>query len=277
MSAPVQLPSWPELLTEAVIKPGVISDAYSRFWSYSPGNQLLAWYQCAMRGLELGPINTFHGWNTVGRNVQRGAKAITLCMPVQLRCRKHDTASPDVTTDSETAAQPAESTFTRFLYRPHWFVLCQTEGREYVPVAVPEWSEEIALQQLSIVRIAFKHPDGNAQGYAQSRQVAVSPVAFMPHRTLFHEIAHVVLGHTSDAVLAVDDAEPIARDAREVEAECVAMLVCSALGFDGAEFSRGYIQHWLGSAPITERSAQRIFKAADTVLRAGRPTVASSL
>jgi hypothetical protein len=35
--------------------------------------------------------------------------------------------------------------------------------------------------------------------------------------------------------------------------------------------SRGYLQHWLGSKKIEERSAQRIFHAADRIHKAGRP------
>ena len=40
----------------------------------------------------------------------------------------------------------------------------------------------------------------------------------------------------------------------------------------GAEHSRGYIQHWnaqRSAEPISERSAQRIFKTADQILKAG--------
>ena len=44
-----------------------------------------------------------------------------------------------------------------------------------------------------------------------------------------------------------------------------------SLGLSGGDYSRGYIQHWLAKDSIPERSAQRIFAAADTILRAGRP------
>ena len=46
-----------------------------------------------------------------------------------------------------------------------------------------------------------------------------------------------------------------------------------ALNQPGLEDCRGYIQHWLKGATIPERSAQRIFKAADAILRAGRVDV----
>jgi hypothetical protein len=53
---------------------------------------------------------------------------------------------------------------------------------------------------------------------------------------------------------------------KEVEAESVALLCLESLGMDGAEYCRGYIQNWLHVIP--ERSAQRIFAAADKILKA---------
>lgn len=271
-------PDWTELLVKAVKTPGVISTAYSRFWNYSVGNQILAWFQCLQRGIELGPIHTFMGWKELGRHVKKGEKAITLCMPVTVKCRGREAAADDVgdgelaTTMVANAAADAKPAPKRtvFVYRPHWFVLSQTEGADYAPAELPEWSEARALDTLKVERVSFSHADGNAQGYARDRQVAVSPIAFTPARTLMHELAHVVLGHTAESQRMDDDDSRTPRDLREVEAECVALICWSSLGLGGDEFSRGYIQHWLKGQEIPERSAQKIFKAADQILRAGR-------
>jgi hypothetical protein len=111
--------------------------------------------------------------------------------------------------------------------------------------------------------------DGNAQGYAKrSRKIAISPIAVQPCKTLFHELAHVALGHCDEGDLS--DTETTPRNIREVEAEAVALLCCESLGLPGAEYSRGYIQSWGHGQAISERSAQRIFHAADQILRAGR-------
>jgi hypothetical protein len=176
-----------------------------------------------------------------------------------------------LSTDDAPKSPDQVITSTRFIYRPNWFVLCQTEGKEYSPLAMPEWTEPRALEELSVDRVTFSHPDGNTQGYAMERRVAVSPLAFMPHRTLFHELAHVVLGHTAELIQMTDGDEPTPRDVREAEAECVALICCQSLGMPGAEFSRGYIQHWLAGNAISDRSAQRVFRAADAILKAGRP------
>jgi antirestriction protein ArdC len=113
------------------------------------------------------------------------------------------------------------------------------------------------------------------QGFAKKRQVAINPLAQLPYKTFFHELGHVILGHTTEADFA--DAEATPRSLREVEAESVALLCCESLGLDGSEFCRGYIQNWLsrGSAfnaeAIPEKSAQKIFRAADQIIRAGHP------
>ena len=263
---------WSAILADAVEKPGVISQAYRRFWIYSVGNQLLALFQCMGRGIEPGPINTFLGWKVLGRSVQKGGKALTLCMPVKVKARGREAVASNLSPTTAAAKTEAdEQTLTLFVYKPHWYVLSQTQGREYIPQALPDWDEARAFQALGISRETFRHTDGNAQGYASGRSVAVSPVAFAPHRTLFHELAHVVLGHTAEIERLIDAKEATPRDLREAEAECVALICTESLDLSGSEFSRGYIQHWLRGQTIPTRSAQRIFKAADEILRAGRP------
>jgi hypothetical protein len=121
-------------------------------------------------------------------------------------------------------------------------------------------------------RNLFALTDGNCQGYARQRAIAVSPLAELPDKTRFHELAHVVLGHTSEADAGLTDSDMTPRSLREVEAEAVALVCLEALALPGAEHCRGYIQHWneqRGAEPIPERSAQRIFKAADQILKAG--------
>ena len=74
------------------------------------------------------------------------------------------------------------------MYKPHWFVLAQTEGKEYEPPSIPDWDASRALANLQIERIPFEHLlDGNVQGYAaRGRKVAINPLAALPAKTLFH-------------------------------------------------------------------------------------------
>jgi antirestriction protein ArdC len=251
------------LLDEAVKKPGFIHETYRRFHNYSLGNQLLALFQCCERGIQPGPLATFPKWKELGRYVKKGEKALALCMP--LTCKRTRTVKKDDGTNQEE-----ELSFTHFTYKAHWFVLSQTEGPEYQPPAIPEWTEERALAALDIQRVPFEDLGGNTQGYAKhGRKIAVSPIAALPVKTLFHEIGHTVLGHADEGDLS--DTERTPREIREMEAEAVSLLCCESLGLPGAEYSRGYIQSWGQGQPFTERSAQRIFRAADQILRAGYP------
>src|SRR5439155_10648797 len=103
---------------------------------------------------------------------------------------------------------------------------------KYVPTDVPDWGEVHALYALGIDRTRFDHPNGNCQGYARQRSVSVSPIAALPHKTLFHELAHVVLGHTEEGTtLDDDDRTPV--NLREVEAESVALICCELLMLGG--------------------------------------------
>ena len=171
-------PTWEQLLRDAVSEPGTISQAYSAFHGYSVGNQLLALFQCAARGIRPGPIATFLRWKELGRSVRKGEKALTLCQP---------RTYPKRATEDENEDPELRVIFT---YRRGWSVLGQTDGAEYEIPELPGWD--------------------------RARAVA-------------------------------------------------------ALGLDGAEYARGYIQGWLRDEQLPEASAQRIFSAADKILRAGRP------
>jgi antirestriction protein ArdC len=248
---------WAELLHEALTRPGIIHEAYSRFHGYSFQNRIAALTQCLERKIPPGPIATFQKWCGLGRIVKRGEKALYLCMPVQVKRRE----------EKETD-DPEEKTITVFLWKPHWFVLSQTEGKEFIPEPIPGWSKEKALASVGIEEIPFDLTDGNVLGFARGRQVAVSSIAPLPMKTLFHEIGHVVLGHSAEILPAEE--ERIPRNLAEVEAEAVALICCEALGLPGAEFCRGYIQKWIGQgAEIPEVAARRIFAAAGKILEAG--------
>lgn len=272
-TAPRRSLDWRQMLVDAINKPGLISRAYSIFWTYSLGNQVAALVQCLARDIEPGPIHTYRGWQELGRQVKKGEKALVLTLPVTVKRKPKSESRQSAESGTDPTQDLQSTTYTAFVERPFWFTLSQTEGPPYMPVSVPEWDEARALEGLNIRRTPFHHPDGNCQGYARGREVSVSPIAFLSHRTLFHEMAHVLLGHTAELTHLIDDGECTPRDLREVEAECAAMLCCSSLGMPGEEFSRGYIQHWWRrQEEIPEASVHKIFKAADAILRAGRPS-----
>jgi len=255
---------WAELLNEAVSKPGLLHQSYQRFHNYSIGNALLIVWQCMERGIEPGPVATYKRWQELGRQVKGGEKAMAMWMPIVVKDKEVDKDGNEV-----------EHSKMVFVTPSRWFVISQTEGDfQPVPETVGDWSMARMLSALEIQTETFDEVDGNCMGYAKrNRTIAVSPLAFSPIKTAVHEAAHVIMHFgKDDAVDVIVDGKDLTYSEREVEAESVALLVCDALGLDGQEYSRGYIQRWMGqtSDGIPEKSARRIFSAADKILKAGR-------
>lgn len=252
--------TWGGLLKEAIERPGRMLEAYTAFHNYSFGNALLALEQCTRRNLQPGPLNTYRGWLERNRQVRKGERGITLCMPMPFK--KH------LETDSTEEQATESQTRYAFRFRAYWFVLAQTEGEENHVAPIPGFDLDTALRVLEISCVDFDEINGNIQGFARQREIAVNPLAGLRHKTTFHEVAHVVLGHTTIERLV--DSERTATHLREVEAESVALICCETLGLEGAAFCRGYIQHWLKTEKeIPNHNAARIFAAASSILKAG--------
>lgn len=245
--------NWSSILKDAIEKPGLLMEAYTRFRGYSFGNQIAAMWQCKARGITPGPIATFQRWLELGRCVRKGEKAINLCMPVTI---KADPADPD--------GKPK----TIFIWKPRWFVMAQTDGEPLDEKAfeAPNWDKARALKALDIEEIPFDYPNGNVQGYAKVGKIAINPMAQLPLKTLFHEVGHILLGHCKEGPLDHADIPP---SLMEVEAEAVALCCLETLGLPGSEYARGYIQRWLHGNAIPDSSTARVFKITDTILKAG--------
>ncbi|MCP4878348.1 MAG: ArdC family protein, partial [Gammaproteobacteria bacterium] len=172
--------AWNELLEKAVNEPGSLLKAYSNFHNYSFGNCILALFQAEASGAEFGPFATYKKWQELGRQVQRGEKALTLCQPVLIN--KKDENGEIVRGED---GKPEKRKI--FIFRNRWFFLSQTEGDEVELETGSEWDKAKALAELEITEENFSHASGNAQGYAKEKTLAVSPLAELPHKTLFHE------------------------------------------------------------------------------------------
>lgn len=272
--SPVEI-DWQRLLMSVLETPGQLMEAYRAFRRYSFHNTLLIMEQCLMRALAIGPIATYQEWQQKQRQVRKGEKALGMWRPIMLRSRHQSSDQQD--NDEQTAPRQRP----RFIWQHAWFVYSQTDTcqpSDETPStdngsteALP-WHSDQAVTTLQITRIPFAHYDGNVQGYAtQHREVAISPLAQLPEKTLIHEIAHILLDHTGE----LRDLDPAIK---EFEAEAVAMLCLASLGLPGVPYCRGYIQSWLSStdsAIIAER-CQRVITVANRILKAGeqQPEVA---
>lgn len=260
MKTTFDAPKFSVMLNDAVNNPGTLSKCYSAFHNYSFHNQLLAMFQCCERGLSLGPISTFNGWREKGYVVKKGQKALSLWMPWTKRTKNEETG---------------EESFKRlFFVKNLWFVFGQVqplegEKQKDISAKISEWDKETALRILGISEKPFEMLSGNCQGYAIGNSIAINPLAEFPHKTTFHEMAHVQLGHTKDGKKIVDG-EVLDRNIMEVEAETTAYCLTSLFDLPGQEESRGYIQHWIKGKEIPEENAKRIFKVVNQIMDAGR-------
>ncbi len=255
-------PNYVDLLNQAISEPGKLLEAYSAFRQYSQQNQLFALMQLSARDIKIGPIATYKQWEKKGRQVKKGEKAISLLCPVPCAIKE------------EKNGEEKLKAFTFFKVKNYWFSVHQTEGQELAPVENIPWDKKQALETLGIQLVDFEMTNGNVQGYAtHDKKIAINPLAQLPEKTMFHELAHIVLGHTD---VSFHDTGAISKDIKELEAEATAMLCLASLGLPGIEYCRGYIQNWYKGETIPEKSAKAIIQAANTILKAGEAKASSA-
>ena len=246
--------SFKNYLSEIYDNPKRIHKNYKLFHNYSFYNTILAESQLSKSE----PINTYIGWKKIGRQVKKRSKAIKLLLPVKYN---KEIDSKNDNTEKEVV------TLTKFIKKPYWFSLSQTEGKEFKEVELPNFNINKSLDNLGIKKENFSSIKGGCQGYALPNEniIAINPLAFAPYKTTFHEIAHCLLH--KDKSLIIDNKE-LKNSVMEFEAETVAYLVCSSLGkLEHLEYSRGYIASWMKRDDVKEENFKRSFDAANKILK----------
>ena len=249
---------WPRLLDEALTTPGNLTGVYDRFHDYSLTNMLLF----RMQGIHE-PVASFSRWKSLGRHVLKGARAKEVIVPVLVNEKP-----PEDETLEEKRERVAR--LIGFKVVRAVFPLSATEGKELEAAPTPGGDLATALDKLGIREVPFQSTNGNVQGMSHGLEFAINPIAVNPTKTRFHELAHIVLGHTIPH--SFDD-YVTHRGVKEFEAEAAAYLCMNELerlDDETASHSRGYIQHWLDNERPDDKSIQRVFRAADAILRAGR-------
>jgi hypothetical protein len=251
---------WPKLMEEALTAPGNLGNTYSRFHDYSLTNMLLF----RMQGL-FEPIAPYSRWKALGRNVIRGSRAKEVIVPVLI-----NEAPADQTLEEkrERVARLVGFKVVRAV-----FGLSDTEGPDIPPVPSPGWDLQQVLGRLGIREAPFDNANGNLQGWSHGVDFAITPIAVNRTKTTFHELGHIVLGHTIPARHAEYATH---RGIGEFQAEAVAYLAMNELGQlddEIASRSRGYIQHWLRDERPPDRAIQHVFRATGAILKAGRVAV----
>jgi len=272
-----------ELLLQMLDMPGSMSKAFNRFHRYSMTNMFLVYLQTG----KLQPIATFNKWKALGRKIVSGpGSALFVNHPKFFPVIDKVTGKPVLKANGKP-----EMKVVGFQLRPTVFQMWQTDGPELVLPELPAWDYKQALEALSINEVPFEHEDGNVGGYSRTtkdgqHQLAVNPVnpGNSALGTAIHEIAHVVLGHTSPEFTKAGLYDGAHRGVAEFQAEATSYLVMHELEVPfAADESRGYVQGWLKGREsewltwddgnlelVQDKVIRQILKAADDIVVAGR-------
>jgi hypothetical protein len=185
---------WAKIIETALTAPSNVGTTYNRFYEYSFLNQMYL----LMQGVHE-PVATWARWKAIGRHIVKGAEGKYIIRPIHAK-----TDVPKAQEESEENDEAIKAVPTLIGFKPVKciFALSDTGGKEPPPVTLPEWDFDTALQQLGIRLVPFDALSGNLQGYSHNRDIAINPIAVNPAKTRFHEIGHVVLGHTAPEGLA---------------------------------------------------------------------------
>lgn len=251
--------NWPALMEEALTAPGNLGDTYSRFHDYSLTNEMLFLLQGYRE-----PMASMKRWNQLGRKIIAGSRAGEVIVPLMIK------EPAEAETDEEKRERVAR--LIGFKLVRGVFPVSATEGDDLPEAPTPNWNLQTALTKLGIKEVPFESTSGNTQGYSRGLEFAINPVAVNPTKTRFHELAHIILGHTMPHHF--EDYQTH-RGIKEFQAEATAYLCMNeleAMDDETASVSRGYIKHWLNDQQPPDQAIRQVFTAADRILKAGRTT-----
>lgn len=225
----------------------------TKFHNYSVNNTLLI----AMQRPDATLCNSYKRWQSLGRQVKRGEKGITIIAPapvktIQTRERKDQYQQPVIGEDGHPELEEVEVVIPRF--RPTTvFAYEQTEG-EPLPFLVPEEltasveNYEIfmeAITRVSTVPIRFDEITNGAKGYYSNatKEIVINKgmSESQTMKTAIHECAHSLL-HDKDIMMSNHVEKD--RMTKEIEAESCAFCVCAAFNLDTGDYSFPYISGW---------------------------------
>jgi hypothetical protein len=203
----------------------------------------------------------------------RGARAEEVIVPILVN--EH---GPKPAPEDETLEEKRERVAKLIVFKVvrAVFPLSSTEGKESPEVPTLGRDLATALGKPGIREEPFESTNGNLQGYSHGLECAINPVAVNATKTRFHELAHIVLGHTLPHHYEEYQAR---RGLLGFPAEAAACLVINELDVMDEEtvsHSRGSIRHWLGEKHPLEQAIRQLSTAADRILKAGRIAAAEA-
>ena len=236
----------------------------AKFHNYSFNNTMLI----AMQRPDATLVTSYKNWQSMGRQVMKGEKGITIIAPAPYKKMKEkevldENQRPIMGSDGKPKTEQVEVTV------PHFkavtvFDIAQTSGEpiqtlapELLTAAVQDFDSFMqAIQKISPVPIRFDEIDGNANGYYHNadKEIVIKKGLSESQtlKTAIHETVHAKL-HDKEIMESLGVEKD--RLTKEVEAESVAYCVCSSFGLDTSDYSFPYIAGWSSSREMKEMKA----------------------
>ena len=233
----------------------------SKFHNYSFNNTLLI----AMQRPDATLVTGYRNWQSMGRQVKKGEKGITIIAPAPIKRKKEQTVldqdqKPVIGPDGKPKTEEVEITLPCFKAITV-FDIEQTTGEpiqtlapEILTAAVEDFDLFLqAIREISPVPIRFDAIEGSANGYYHNlnKEIVIKKDMSQSQtlKTAIHETAHARL-HDREIM----ESQGIEKDrlTKEVEAESVAYCVCSAFELDTSEYSFPYIAGWSSGKEMRE-------------------------
>ena len=236
----------------------------AKFHNYSFNNTMLI----AMQRPDATLVTSYKNWQSMGRQVMKGEKGITIIAPAPYKKMKEkevldENQRPIMGTDGKPKTEQVEVTV------PHFkavtvFDIAQTSGEpiqtlapELLTAAVQDFDSFMqAIQKISPVPIRFDEIDGNANGYYHNadKEIVIKKGLSESQtlKTAIHETVHAKL-HDKEIMESLGVEKD--RLTKEVEAESVAYCVCSSFGLDTSDYSFPYIAGWSSRREMKEMKA----------------------
>lgn len=232
--------------------------AMAMFHDYSFGNILMIMIQKP----DATNIAGFSTWKKLGRHVKRGEKGIAIFAPVVSRKKNSQDYGP-----SQESGEDEQR--IRGFRVVHVFDVMQTEGECLPELIMPSGSVRGYLARIrSLVTqhgIALEYGTLSGGAYGSSSggriQVRQGLTEAEEFSVIAHELAHELL-HWGDR--RGDTTKTI----RETEAEAVAFVVRTAIGFAPDSFSSDYIQLYSGKPEDLMQSLDYIRTTAGSIIKA---------
>lgn len=208
----------------------------SKFTAYSPRNCLLIAMQTNGKATY---VAGYKKWQALGRQVQKGSKAIFIFAPYTFKCKHKDGTEKD---GLGFFAMPVFDISSTKIVMDDAPVI----GLEQIDVHVTEYNTLIqAIIDAAPCPVSFGEFDGTANGYYSpsnnSITVRSSLSEAMRIKTLLHEIAH---SHLDNPANHQDNIPKDARNVKEIRAESIAFMVSSMLNIQTDDYSFPYIASW---------------------------------